>query len=194
MATWALGKPKELYLSSFKVLSRFVVQEVIQYTGPDPYLDAIIIRTTRNIGTIVVDHQAREDGVSGYTFRKLFALWSNMIVAFSVYPLRLIGLFGLVMLLIGAIYGGKTLLASLLPSITDPSDIDQLRASMWFFRGSTLVVISIIAEYIGRIHRHLTAAPQFIIRHQILSRELLQHSGVKPSSLSRFESSDAQNG
>ena len=171
MATLALGKPKDLYLSSFKIISRFVAQEVIQYTGPDPYLDAIILRTTRNIGTVMVAHQGRVNGQSGYTFRKLFSLWSNMMVAFSVYPLRVIGIFGLVMLIIGVISGGSTFLAWLIPSITNPTEMEKLGASLSFFRGCTLLAISIIGEYVGRIHRHLNAAPQFIIRHRLLCND-----------------------
>ena len=62
MATRALGKPPDLYLSSFKVLSRFLVREVVRYTGPDPYLDAIILRTTRNIGVVAVRHEPRASG------------------------------------------------------------------------------------------------------------------------------------
>ncbi|HMJ91018.1 MAG TPA: glycosyltransferase family 2 protein, partial [Candidatus Acidoferrum sp.] len=101
MATHALQKPKGLYLSSFKLMSRFVVREIIQYTGPDPYLDAMILRATGNIGTVTVQHQPREEGQSGYTFRKLLALWSNMLVTFSVYPLRIIGIYGLIMAGVG---------------------------------------------------------------------------------------------
>lgn len=182
MATSALGKPRNLYLSSFKLISRFVVQEVIQYAGPDPYLDAIILRTTGNIGTITVSHQPREQGESGYTLPKLFSLWSNMMVAFSVYPLRAIGIFGLVMLTIGALYGGYTLLALLIPSLADPTELERLQASLWFFRGCTLLVISIIGEYVGRIHRHLNAAPQFIIRNRLLCAGTRSHSSP-PGSL-----------
>jgi undecaprenyl-phosphate 4-deoxy-4-formamido-L-arabinose transferase len=169
MARYALQKPKNLYLSSFKLISRFVVQQAIQYTGPDPYLDAIILRATRNIGSVTVHHDPRESGASGYTLRKLFALWGNMVVAFSVYPLRLIGLYGLVMAGIGACFGTYTFLTLIIPSLPDATDLEQLNASMWFLRGSTLLVISIIGEYVGRIHRRLNAAPQFIIRHTLFS-------------------------
>lgn len=176
MATAALGKPRGLYLSSFKLISRFVVQQVVQYTGPDPYLDAIILRITHNIGTITVDHHVRDKGESGYTLRKLIALWSNMMVAFSVYPLRLIGVFGLVMMVIGVGYGGYTVVAIVSPSFKDPSEIGRLHAVLWFFRGSTLFVISIIGEYIGRIHRNLNAAPQFIVREHFSNNRLSANS------------------
>jgi undecaprenyl-phosphate 4-deoxy-4-formamido-L-arabinose transferase len=167
IATWALSKPAELYLSSFKAITRFVVREVIRYPGPYPYLDAIILRTTRNIGVLTTAHQPRTAGASGYTLVKLFSLWSNMIVAFSMYPLRIIGLYGLILALVGFFYGAYTVVALVSPSMTDPGPLQRLNASIWFFRGSTLLVLSIIGEYVGRIYRSLNHAPQFIVREEL---------------------------
>lgn len=164
MATRALGKPPDLYLSSFKVLSRFLVREVVRYTGPDPYLDAIILRTTRNIGVVAVRHEPRASGRSGYTLRKLIALWSNMVIAFSMYPMRLLGLFGIVMAGIGVVYGVLTLISLLLPSVAPPDTYQQLNATMWFLRGMTLLFLSVMAEYVGRIHMQMNRDPQFIVR------------------------------
>ena len=170
MATYALGKPKGLYLSSFKAMSRFLVQEVIQYRGPDPYLDAIILRVTRNIGVLLVSHEARKDGASGYTFGKLLGLWGNMIVAFSIYPLRIIGLYGLITAMAGMLYSGHKLVEWLSPALPDPDRYETLNASMWFFRGSILMTLSIIGEYVGRIYKNLSSAPQFAVRTKLMCR------------------------
>src|SRR3954447_152617 len=55
-ANLLLDKPRDLYLSSFKCLNRFSVREIIKYSGPYPYIDGLILRTTRSIGTIEVRH------------------------------------------------------------------------------------------------------------------------------------------
>ena len=47
VATFLLQKPKDLYFSSFKVMNRFLVNEIIKYRGPYPYTDGLIYRTTR---------------------------------------------------------------------------------------------------------------------------------------------------
>lgn len=164
MATHVLRKPPQLYLSSFKAMSRFLVREVIHYTGPFPYLDAIVLRTTRNIGVVEASHEVRREGKSGYTFGKLVSLWGNMVVAFSIYPLRLLGLAGLVMMLVGGAYALYTLAGYLVPGLSDPDAIQRLGASMWFFRGVHLSGIAIVGEYVGRIYRQLNRDPQFIIR------------------------------
>jgi len=170
MATHALGKPKDLYLSSFKAMSRFIVKEIVKYQGPDPYLDAIILRVTRQIGVIPVGHHPRESGSSGYTFRKLLALWGNMIVAFSIYPLRLIGLVGLVIAALGACYGIWTLASWWVPGLEEPELTEKLHAFGWFYRGGILVTLSLIGEYVGRISNNLSRAPQYVVRRRLLCR------------------------
>jgi len=174
MTVYALDKPVNLYLSSFKIMSRFVVLEAVHYTGPDPYLDAIILRTTRNIGVIPVQHCAREHGASGYTLLKLISLWGNMIVSFSLYPLRLVGALGLIMAMVGIVYELYALVAWLLPGWQDPNEYQNLAATLWFFRGITMFSISVIGEYIGRIYMHLNRTPQFIIRQKLMHHRIDQ--------------------
>lgn len=170
MATRALGKPSGLYLSSFKIVSQFLVQEIVRYTGPDPYIDAIILRTTRKIGVVPSQHEPRQTGKSGYTFGKLVALWGNMIVSFSLFPLRLLGALGAVMLLVGTGVGLFTLVSLVVPGWEDPDSIQRLNASNWFFRGVTLVAVGIVGEYVGRIYMHLNREPQFIVRSMVRRR------------------------
>jgi len=169
VATLTLGKPVDLYLSSFKVLTRFVAREAVRYTGPDPYLDAIILRTTKKIGVVTVRHECRRNGKSGYTFAKLLSLSGNMIVTFSLYPVRAIGLLGTAIALVGTTYGLRNAICYFSPSLTDPDPIQHLDASNWFLRGVTIMVISLVAEYVGRMHMSINRSPQFIVR------DLLKH-------------------
>ena len=37
-----LHKPKDLYLSSFKVMNRFLVNEIVKYRGPFRHIDGLI--------------------------------------------------------------------------------------------------------------------------------------------------------
>ncbi len=54
VANVMLDKPKDLYLSSFKIINRFLVDELIKYNLPFPYIDGLILRTTIKIGKIQV--------------------------------------------------------------------------------------------------------------------------------------------
>lgn len=175
VATHSLGKPPELYLSSFKAMTRFLVREAIHYPGPDPHLDAIVLRTTRKIGVVDVRHEPRHEGKSGYTLGKLVTLWVNLVIPFSLYPLRLVGFIGLVLTLVGLGYGTANLLAHLTTS-AGPDRLQQLNATNWFFRGVTLLGLAIVGEYVGRIYRQLNRQPQFIVR-SILRRRLDRRCG-----------------
>jgi undecaprenyl-phosphate 4-deoxy-4-formamido-L-arabinose transferase len=171
MANIILHKPAGLYLSSFKVMNRFLVNEVIKYTGPDPYIDAIILRSTANIGRVEVRHDRRSHGRSGYTLTKLISLWGNMVVSYSLIPLRILGVIGFVMTIFGIYMGGTTLLDYLLPGRVDPSEYETLTSVTAFARGFQLLAVSVVGEYVGRIYLSLNADPQFVVREKFAARK-----------------------
>ncbi len=88
VAGLVLDKPRGIHLSSFKVMSRMVVDELVKYDGKFPYLDGMIFRITQNVDELAVSHLPRRAGRSGYNLRKLIALWMNMFLGFSMFPLR----------------------------------------------------------------------------------------------------------
>jgi undecaprenyl-phosphate 4-deoxy-4-formamido-L-arabinose transferase len=178
MATVILRKPANLYLSSFKIMNRFLVNEIIKYTGPDPYIDAIIFRSTANVGKVEVRHEKREQGRSGYTLGKLISLWGNMVVSYSLIPLRIIGFIGVVMTLVGFYLGGTTLLDQIIPKRQDPSEYETLTSVIVFFRGFQLLAISVVGEYVGRIYLSLNSDPQFVIREKFSAQRRLRFARI----------------
>lgn len=170
MARVILDKPANLYLSSFKAMNRFLVNEIISYKGPTPYLDAIILRITRNIGTVTVRHDRRLAGRSGYSLKKLTALWGDMVVSYSLIPLRILAITGLILTLLGVYSVGDMLVKNLLPTLSDPSDLEELTSVSLFFRGFQLFATGVVGEYVGRIYLKLNQSPQFVIREMLSAR------------------------
>ena len=82
-------KPEGLYLSSFKCLNRFVVEKIINYNGPYPYVDGLLLSVTSNIGSVETFHAKREIGKSGYSFFKLVKLYGNLMTNFSSVPIHI---------------------------------------------------------------------------------------------------------
>ena len=103
MTDWALDKPPGFYLSSFRCVSAFVAEQVVSYAGPYPYIDGLILPVTQRIGSIDVRHEPRRAGQSTYTLRRLIRLWLAAWVNFSVLPLRVATVLGLVMAFAGMI-------------------------------------------------------------------------------------------
>jgi len=164
MARVVLNKPSNLYLSSFKAMNRFLVDQLVNNKNPNPYLDAIILKITGNIGTIEVRHDQRLIGRSGYTLKKLTALWGDMIISYSMIPLRILAATGFIMTMVGVYYMAAMLIRDFHPLMEDLSDIEELTAVTMFFRGFQLLATGIVGEYVGRIYLKLNHEPQFIIR------------------------------
>jgi glycosyltransferase involved in cell wall biosynthesis len=57
VAEWVLDKPAGFYLSSFRCLNRFLVEQIVRYEGPYPYIDGLILQSTRSIGSVAVAHR-----------------------------------------------------------------------------------------------------------------------------------------
>ncbi|HZN41551.1 MAG TPA: glycosyltransferase family 2 protein [Planctomycetota bacterium] len=166
VATLMLGKPRGLYLSSFKAISRFVIDEVVRYRGPFPYLDGLVLRITRNYTTVLVQHDARQEGKSGYTLRKLVSLWLNMFTGFSVLPLRLASFAGITVALIGALLGVWFLIERLNhPEI--PSGWASIIVTVLIVSGIQLLVLGVIGEYLGRLFLQDNGRQQFVVRGRV---------------------------
>ena len=83
-----LKKPKEIYFSSFKSIKRNLLEEIIKYEGPFPYIDGLILSETQNIGSLNVNHAKRKVGKSSYNMRKLARHYLNLATNFSTIPIH----------------------------------------------------------------------------------------------------------
>jgi glycosyltransferase involved in cell wall biosynthesis len=168
MTDWALDKPPGFYLSSFRCVSRFVAEQVVNYAGPYPYIDGLILQVTQRIGSIDVRHEPRRAGTSTYTLRRLVSLWMAAWVNFSVLPLRVATVLGLAMAALGVIALGVVALLWLRNE--GPSyGFGWLMAALLVFSGTQLVLLGLIGEYIGRTFLTLNQRPQSVVRDVIVS-------------------------
>lgn len=168
-ATRMLGKPSSLYLSSFKAVNRFVIDTVTRYDGPYPYLDGLILRATRSIGTCLCEHAPRAEGRSNYTLRRLVRLWLNMFTSFSVMPLRVSSLLGLGMALFGFVLAVFYLLSWVYDGLyfdhaTFPPGWATLIIAICVFSGIQLCVLGMVGEYLGRVFMTQNRQPQYVVR------------------------------
>lgn len=168
-----LGKPKELYISSYFAAKRFVVEEMTRYQNPYPYVIGLVLRSTKKIINVAVTHREREVGTSGYTIGKLLNLWFNGFTAFSVKPLRLATVMGIISACAGFLYGIYTVIKKFVnPDVV--VGFSALMAAIVFFGGLILLMLGIIGEYIGRIYISLNNSPQFVIRESIDGRDTVE--------------------
>ena len=170
MTRFMLGKPKELYISSYFAAKRFVIDEVIRYENSYPYVIGLVLRPTKNIGNVDVRHRQREVGHSGYTMKSLMGLWFNGFTAFSIQPLRFATMVGIFCAASGFLYGIYTIIKRLLiPAV--PLGFSSLMSAVVFLGGMIMLMLGLIGEYVGRIYISLNNSPQYVIREVIGQKE-----------------------
>lgn len=173
-----LGKPKELFLSSYFAARRFVVDEMLNYQGAYPYVIGLVLRTTKNIVNVEVSHRDRQAGSSGYTFKKLFGLWVNGFTAFSVKPLRIATMTGAICAFAGFAYGIYTIIKKVF--IQPPELVvgfSALMSVLVFMGGMLMLMLGLVGEYIGRMYISMNNSPQYVIREIVGEDAENQHEG-----------------
>ena len=160
-----LGKPKELFISSYFAARKFVVKEMLRYEYAYPYVIGLVLRTTKNIINVEVNHRDRESGTSGYTLGKLLALWFNGFTAFSVKPLRLATMAGTFFACCGFAYGIYTIIKKI---FIQPPDLvvgfSALMSVIVFMGGMLMLMMGMVGEYMGRMYVSMNNSPQYVIR------------------------------
>lgn len=159
VANRLLNKPKGLYLSPFKAMVGGVRDEIVKFSGPHVYVDGLILSVTSHITTITIDHHVRMDGQSGYSLRKSISLWLKMATSFSLLPLRIASLTGIVF----ATFGFLLALGFVIQRFTAnamPVGWSSLIVSALILGGIQLMALGIIGEYVGRVLLHVNGRPQ----------------------------------
>ena len=160
-----IDKPKGVYLSSFRCMSAFVVDQVLRYDGPFPYVDGLLMQVTQSIDRLQVEHLPRAEGRSNYTIRRLIRLWLNMFLNFSVMPLRISAMLGLGL----AGLGGLLVIVVVIEALVreTPPGYASLMAAILLISGVQLVGMGMIGEYLGRLYLSSNRKPQSIVREVI---------------------------
>lgn len=166
MSRYLLGKPKELYVSNFSAAKKFVIDEIINYDKPYPYLEGLTLRTTSKICNVDMEERERAAGVGHYTFIKSLKLWLNGFTAFSVKPLRISTVLGAICALIGFVFGTVTIINKLIhPEMQ--AGYSSTMAVLLFIGGMIMMMLGMIGEYIGRIYICINNSPQYVIRETV---------------------------
>ena len=165
MAEILADKPENIQGNSFYAMRSFVKDEMIRYTNSYPYLGGLVYRTTDNITEIDVEQRDRKEGTSNYSIKKLIKLWINGFTAFSVLPLRIASLAGLIFSLVGFLVG----IIILVRKIVNPAIIlgyTSIMVAIFFLGGIILLAVGLIGEYVGRMYIGQNQAPQYVIKER----------------------------
>lgn len=167
MLNMLIEPPKGVVLESFFVIKRYVCDNMIKYQNPYPYIGGLLLRATHRIKMIEMEQRERgDDNETGFTFKKSISLFLNGLTAFSVKPLRIATIIGIVFALVGFLYG----LYIIIKKLCQPEVLigySSMMAVQLFSSGIIMLILGMIGEYIGRIYISLNNSPQYVVRGTI---------------------------
>ncbi len=152
LAKWTYSQlvdsPNAAAFNSFRLIHGEVGRSVAAYTGPGVYLDVALGWVADR--SIVVPGEARIEGrpASSYTYRKLVGHAVRMILTSGTKPLRGIAVFGTLLALIGFLLTLVVLYQRLFQAIP-VQGWTSLMIVLLLTGGALLVVLAVIAEYLG---------------------------------------------
>lgn len=157
--------PTDLAITSFRVLRKKNVDNILSIKSSYPHIPAFIFKTTpmNKIGNVTVCHDKRKNGESGYNLMKLFQIWLNLIINYSAIPLIFCGLFGIVISIFSFTYALWILFNRLINPEYGLMGWNSLIVTITFLGGSILVVLSIIGEYLRRILTEVSYGNPYLI-------------------------------
>ncbi len=166
VAGYLMQKPSDLYLSPFRAIKAAIRDEILRYQGPYVYVDGLILNATRKIATVDVDHHDRYAGDSGYSLRKSVSLWLKMATSFSIVPLRLTSLLGIVISSLGFLLAILLVIQRFTLNAM-PIGWSSLIVTILIIGGFQLLALGMLGEYLGRVLLTINCRPQFVVAETI---------------------------
>jgi len=147
----------------FALMSRRVADLVRQSPERQRYLRGLRTWYGFRQKGIEIEREARHSGKSKYTLRRLLGLAFDGVFAFSVIPLRLAAVLGLIAVTCSV---GFALYAAFVRLFLDrsPAGFTALIFAITFLSGVQLVFLGVIGEYIGRIYEEVKQRPHYVVQ------------------------------
>ena len=162
-----VGMPKGIIFTNFSAVNRLIINEVLRYKNPYPYVNGLLLRATQKVAQVTMEQRNRVEGNSHFTFRKSFSLWMDGFTAFSVKPLRIATFLGFLVAIAGFAAGLFIIIKKLFITPNMALGYPSLITVILFIGGSIMLMLGMLGEYIGRIYISINSSPQYVIREII---------------------------
>ena len=166
VTTASIGVGMRDYGCMLRAYSRDVVDEIVELSEQAAFIPALAMMLASNPIEIEVQHSERAEGASKYSPLRLMRLGFDLITGFSLLPIQLVSVAGLLI----AVAGGalSALLFARRIIIGPESDgLFTLFAILFAFIGVLLLAVGLVGEYVGRIYAEVRRRPIYRIREVI---------------------------
>lgn len=175
MGTWVsvyatskmLKKPRDLEITSFRLIRRFIVDAIVQMNVRLPQIGNLLVQTSNRIINVPVKHDARKYGHSGYTFSRLVKDLFYDITTNSAFPLILVRDIGIVSFFASLLLGIYFLIRFFMYGLSVEGWTSTILITL-ACNGLLLLSVGIIGEYLMHILDEARKMPNYIERRKKL--------------------------
>jgi undecaprenyl-phosphate 4-deoxy-4-formamido-L-arabinose transferase len=143
--------------------SRRIVNLVRQCNESNTFIPALAYTFAANPTEIEVKHEERFAGESKYSLYQLIRLNFDLVTGFSVMPLQLFSIFGMLLALGSGILFALLLVRRFVLG-SEVEGVFTLFALTFFLIGVMLFGLGLLGEYIGRIYQQVRERPRYVVQ------------------------------
>ncbi len=170
VSSYVFKKRKDLQLTSFRLMRRFVMENLCKLNINIPRIGNMLLLVSNRIENVTVEHDARKYGKSGYSFQHLVRDLINNIVTNSVFPLIIVRDIGIVSfgisIVLAVYYFARYMIYGV--SIQGWTTLVLL---ILLCSGLILLAIGIVGDYLMKILNESKKVPNYFIREELLAEK-----------------------
>ena len=162
-----------------RAYGRNVIDLVNQCGEVNTFVPALAYKFSRKPTEIIVEHEERSAGESKYSLYSLIRLNFDLVTGFSLVPLQMFSMLGMLMSFLSAMLV-LLLLVRRFALGAEAEGVFTLFAIAFFFMGVILFGIGLLGEYVGRIFQQVRARPRSVVQ------TILQHTPGKDDAIDQL--------
>jgi undecaprenyl-phosphate 4-deoxy-4-formamido-L-arabinose transferase len=146
-----------------RAYSRQVVDAINSCREVSTYIPALAYTFAQRPAEIAVEHEERASGESKYSLYQLIRLNFDLVTAFSLVPLQMFSLAGMLISLLSILFVGYLAVRRLLIG-PEAEGVFTLFGIVFFLLGIALFGIGLLGEYVGRISQQVRQRPRYLVQ------------------------------
>ena len=146
-----------------RAYKRNIVESIVASGETSTFIPALAYSFSANPAEVEVEHAARAAGESKYRLYDLIRLNFDLMTGFSVVPLQVFTLFGMIVSIFSLLFVVFLFIRRIVVG-PEAEGVFTLFAILYFLVGIGIMGLGIIGEYIGRIYKEVRRRPRFVIR------------------------------
>jgi undecaprenyl-phosphate 4-deoxy-4-formamido-L-arabinose transferase len=146
-----------------RAYSRQIVDLIVATGESTTFIPALALTYSVNPTEVGVAHAERSAGTSSYSFYKLIRYNFDLVTGFSVFPLQVFTMIGLLISLGSFVFVVFLFLRRFIVG-PEVEGVFTLFAIMFFLMGIVLFGLGVVGEYVGRIYQEVRKRPRFVVR------------------------------